>query len=1077
MNDVKAYKQCGGMGNPFSMVSANKQNVATHAEVPAVTSAHADTYTTALKDAIQLIPKKEDYMEELVEFTDKQYKGSIKLFEGNYYPHGYGAKTFLKSDHKISGSYIGTFNSGYPAGVGELVDGTKKYIGFFKKNGDLGMHVIVENGKNKIYKNGDDTITDQVLLKQLANNIENDVKFHSHAEEISGTALDTAIKLFIANKKTIAQNTFNESINKSSMTVGHTYGYVIDGTCKYYGNVINKNNKILAHGRGVMKCTENKKMGEQVLELNKEYYGTFCEGEFTGLGKIVIGENQQYGVFKKGLLNGMGMRNKEKQIAESGGLFKSESFNDANLFSDTFVDGEVNEKYITNGYRFAQDNKNKREIFAVPSVIMFYERGIILRGSDYYLVEHIKDHLIKTVDPYVEQAITAYGFGIQKEKEDKNTHFMQGVYSVITEKRKKEMKAENVKKVEASITEGAAFEEAQNNFKKTLDAAIVIDKDGKLGTLYEAIVIDETDKNGKPRKIEKKKLLYQGYISSNNLPHSVGTKKTEKGLYEGSFVQGKMDGLGQLTYYTDGHANGRVFKGFFKDDKPSGWGQLTDTKSKTVTYSDKFVDHETTSDKKIILSDDERKALQLEDNIENVVASQNSNKAKDDTTGNAIALNNSNNVREKILGDNKFIVLFIRKQIGGYVDEYVKKVKEITKDAENEIRLQNEKIAKNPISLKQKDTVKQPNDLTKFTFLAKNINVGSITSITNESETPSDKIILYEECGYKGTKWSVENGKIDVSKHAFKSIKVPKGLKAIAINNDKKSEVEFTEDTECITEDKFQSIVSGADDVADPISINAHSEPSDKIILYENCNYKGNKWPLEDGTTDLSKHAFESIKVPKGLKAIAIKNDGVVEFTKDTECIQDKFQSIKSASAETDNGYDPISINAHSEPPSDKIILYEFCNYTGNKWSLEDGTTDVFKHAFKSIKVPKGLKAIAIKNDGVSVVEFTENTKCIKDKFKSIKSATAAGTYTGYDFKKISLMSAAAGLGAAGLYYAYTKYNERSNKSKKRSRRSDKSDKNAKKSAKKRGKNSSETKRSENKRSEKKRSQRRRRSA
>ena len=59
------------------------------------------------------------------------------------------------------------------------------------------------------------------------------------------------------------------------------------------------------------------------------------------------------------------------------------------------------------------------------------------------------------------------------------------------------------------------------------------------------------------------------------------------------------------------------------------------------------------------------------------------------------------------------------------------------------------------------------------------------------------------------------------------------------------------------------------------------------------------------------------------------------------------------------------------------------------------------------------------------------------------------------DFKKISLMSAAAGLGSAGLYYAYKKYNERAKQSKKRSRRSDKSnssDKSAKRSAKTLGK-------------------------
>jgi hypothetical protein len=986
-------------------------------------------YSNALNEAKnQISGIEQDGKVERISCTEKDckksYIGNIDEFgkQGDnnskyYWPHGYGTKKDENGDE-----YTGTIIQNKRSGLGKLTTGDGKvYTGFFKDE-IIGMHVMVE-GHQITYKNGDLTITDKFLIKRLKKSLENDVNVYvKKAQDMIKT-----FKREEETQKTKAEQDFKNAINNAKQGFPQTYGYIFDNKTEstYYGGVKTFDGEWVANGIGYKeyKKINTYKNKTEIYEIDS---GTFVNGQFTFGKKTHVSTNlsyanhiYEYGFFENGKLTGWGSKDGVTLKLHGSQYMRTKKY------SDSFETENVDKPFCMGySYKIVYDGWTKgiikdyaflkctatEESIATPGTE--FETG-----TNYNLVQQIKEKMIKEVDKYEIQAIKVRELAKQTQDADiekaKQTEEIKRQTHEKNEKEKDRLKIEE----QLDVATKTKIDNANTTYKDQIEeikkvAEVRIQK-------YGTFKFDNDD-------------TYLGGIDSTNKPYGVGTLTFKnEDMYQGSFTNHNMK-FGKITY-----KDGSVYQGVFKDGKPHGWGVLISKDYKTEKYSDSFdgkepgksLDEDLDAYIKQVTPKKDSTAL----TTTSTALTTTSTALTTSSTALVVVDTNVENLKAlkgKLFGKDLFLVKEIQTNIKDDVNMVVATASTATLQANLDLeteRLEKETLEKETLEKDRLENERLEKIISERTQLL--LAHGQNVLLTPNNNNNDDLQPLQPFIKEQKTKLRIgESNPISSDQLSDFLSQIPhnymaivdnsqlsyKGSNEIVINNDKKTK---TDTTEVVVVPLDPNIIQKYEDIRKSkntgtkqllLSSNAKSAEN-KIIFYQDCNYKGNAWSVEDGKQTVKDDKISSIRVPAGKQVIIFRHGDTqgLTITKDTPCLTD----IKDINGKDFN---------------DKIetVISGDGNGNGNG-NGKDG-----------------------KDDG-------------KD---------GNGNGTGTSFSKLALISAATAAATAGLYYAYKKYNKSAKKSSdKRSetKRSETKRSETKRSEPKR----SETKRSETKRSEPKRSE------
>jgi hypothetical protein len=638
-------------------------------------------------------------------------------------------------------------------------------------------------------------------------------------------------------------------------------------------------------------------------------------------------------------------------------------------------------------------------------------------GTNYNLVQQIKEHMMNEVDEYEKKAIAVKDVAMKLEVVDQaNAKKLDDEKRQNHDKKKKEderLKIEEQLDVATKTkidNANTTYEDKITDIKK--DAAVRIQKHG-------TFKFDNDD-------------TYLGGIDNTNKPYGVGTLTFKnEDMYQGSFTNHNMK-FGKITY-----KDGSVYQGVFKDGKPHGWGVLISKDYKTEKYSDSFdgkepgksLDEDLDAYIKQVTPKKDSTAL----TTTSTALTTTSTALTTSSTALVVVDTNVENLKAlkgKLFGKDLFLVKEIQTNIKDDVNMVVATASTATLQANLDLeteRLEKETLEKETLEKDRLENERLEKIISERTQLL--LAHGQNVLLTPNNNNNDDLQPLQPFIKEQKTKLRIgESNPISSDQLSDFLSQIPhnymaivdnsqlsyKGSNEIVINNDKKTK---TDTTEVVVVPLDPNIIQKYEDIRKSkntgtkqllLSSNAKSAEN-KIIFYQDCNYKGNAWSVEDGKQTVKDDKISSIRVPAGKQVIIFRHGDTqgLTITKDTPCLTD----IKDINGKDFN---------------DKIetVISGDGNGNGNG-NGKDG-----------------------KDDG-------------KD---------GNGNGTGTSFSKLALISAATAAATAGLYYAYKKYNKSAKKSSdKRSetKRSETKRSETKRSEPKR----SETKRSETKRSEPKRSE------
>ena len=347
---------------------------------------------------------------------------------------------------------------------------------------------------------------------------------------------------------------------------------------------------------------------------------------------------------------------------------------------------------------------------------------------------------------------------------------------------------------------------------------------------------------------------YKGSLSSDNVPFGLGTMNFKNNdVYIGSFYQGEMDGLGQLTY-----ADKSVYKGQFQEGFPKGFGVLITADKKY--YSDSFNKRKYGKQLEVpTIKFDQNLLPKQQGNSLVSLSGQNGNSLiSAELHGQPLVIDNKD-----LFGNNVQLVAQIKGNIETHVDEVLQYTNIVTNAAVDTTnhQLDAEETARDQLSL---ETTERLTKIIKdFTKQIKELQ----DSWNNDLEKPDEPIDL------PGLR-----EKIQIIQQTIKFLKE---------NNN-----------EAIK----QKLLS-----------NNPQSAENKIIFYQDCNYKGDAWSVEDGTHTFKGDKIYSIKVPEGKQVIVFRNGDTqgLTITKDTPCLTE----IKGNDGKNYNDEIEIVISGKSENP------------------------------------------------------------------------------------------------------------------------------------------------------------------
>ena len=322
---------------------------------------------------------------------------------------------------------------------------------------------------------------------------------------------------------------------------------------------------------------------------------------------------------------------------------------------------------------------------------------------------------------------------------------------------------------------------------------------------------------------------YKGSLSNkNNEPFGLGTMNFKNNdVYIGSFYQGKMHGLGQLIYNDKS-----VYRGQFKEGTPTGFGVLIIHDKKY--YSDSFNGREYGQQLEVPTIKFDQKLLPKQQGNSLVPIEQGNSLVSGELHGQPLVTDNKD-----LFGKNVYLVVQIRTNIEKDVDSVLEKANISIETAVVTTNSQLQAQETTRLELKEENTDKLTKYIKDFT-----IQLGDLQKLANDLLVKPDKAI-----NIPGLEEKIQS--IQQTIHFLKT------------NNNKA---------------KKQKLLSS----------NAKSAEN-KIIFYQDCNYEGNAWSVEDGTRTVKDDKISSIRVPAGKQVIIFRQDDThgLTITKDTPCLTD----------------------------------------------------------------------------------------------------------------------------------------------------------------------------------------------
>ena len=771
------------------------------------------------------------------------YKGDVRWInnKGNWegtntlQAHGYGI------EYANDGTYTGTFNNGERSGIGQLTTKDSTIIGFLEKGKFLSN--IKTNIKDE---------TSQFIL-----NSETFILApYENLFKVFGVNLKENIKTFIEkaeNQAKIGQNNFDQTIQDAEHKFNqlfckpqiHSTSVVVYNNTnnKASGNICNEYEDTGIYGytekdnSTYFGNTNEKGIPHGLGKLTKVRLGVittvstgnFVDGKLNGFGEIKgfatdkETDSHYLGNFKDDLLHGCGF--KYERGKWSLGRYHNEWY-----FSDNFINGSPPEE------KFNEKEKNSLQPF--------------WRGNNYYLVKKIKEELSQNPNDKVRNFFklceVVVNLAKQKQSEDIKT-------AEINKEKEKQTKLERETKQQQINDQNAKI-------KKEEDKTIAADD------TYKKIIHPLLDVNKITTHLKVITTIdgeYKGSLSNINEPFGFGTMNfNNNDVYIGGFERGKMHGLGQLTYYADKSKYIGQFQGGF----PKGFGVLI-TADNTKYYSDSFNGRDYGEQLTVpTIKFDERLLLKQQGNSLVSLSGQNGNSlvSLSGQNGNSVVSlsgENGNSVvslsgqngnslvsaelhgqplvtdNKDLFGKNFYLVVQIRSNIEKDVKIVLQHANKVTEAAVETTKLELEAQETARLELEVQNTNKLNEIINNFTTQIKNLQ-----HLTNDRLVkPDDAIDLP---GLKEKTQSIEQT------------------------------IEFLKENQ--NNAKKQKLLSN----------NAQSAEN-KIIFYQDCDYKGNAWSVEDGTQTFKGDKISSIKVPEGKQVIVFRHGDTqgLTITKDTPCL------------------------------------------------------------------------------------------------------------------------------------------------------------------------------------------------
>jgi hypothetical protein len=587
-------------------------------------------------------PKEQDRKYDILEIHDYTYAGQVN---SDKKPQGYGVKTYKDKQRKMEGIFkdglfvfgkytnegktsSGFFNKGVLTGLGKDNNGAYSDI-----HGESVKELFSKNAAGK----------DKYLVAEIEKNLDNDVKEAINAaiksaEDAAKIKFDTLIdgvvtkpdenvKVVIENKPDftfVGQNTgygvktyTNGKKSRAGIFIENklSFGESLDGDTKLYGffkealpyicvnedgtpvdnqpfsdkhflDYIGKNLKkeveTVVKNANVMKDKKEKEVADETKKAEEEKK---AQDNYKAKIAEVPTEvpNPEYGIIDiekndigftthstvmykyKGHVhnnqpNGYGILYNKENNQIMKGFFKEGKlfFGTKDGIGSGFFSGATFWGAKLNGF-----GKNNKAVFSdsfqhdsLPKNLTKFDEE--MKGNNAALVKVIRDNLmadvIKVTDKANDAAKKAQAEADQKAQNEAD-------------------KKAKIKKETLRLADQSAQTASQNEYDKIIKQ---IQQDLLIADhyVYELINVDASFYEGV--------YTYSGGVNEESFPVGVGKQVSTNEIYEGTFSNGKRDGLGKLVYKIETPSGWKEYYGEFKDGRINGIGVATIKSKKDV---------------------------------------------------------------------------------------------------------------------------------------------------------------------------------------------------------------------------------------------------------------------------------------------------------------------------------------------------------------------------------------------------------------------------------------------------------------------------------------------------------------
>jgi hypothetical protein len=280
----------------------------------------------------------------------------------------------------------------------------------------------------------------------------------------------------------------------------------------------------------------------------------------------------------------------------------------------------------------------------------------------------------------------------------------------------------------------------------------------------------------------------------------------------------------------------------------------------------------------------------------------------------------------------------------------------------------------------------------------------------------SQVVNLYYDCNYRGRSQTLGPGRYNLDQVNFgsgqlSSLRIGQGLKAVLYDDPTPGQgqkIRLTSDISCLGRDwndRARSILIEYDNTNDnggyptqqpqqPPVYPSYGSGA-QVIIFEDCGLRGNNVNLSPGRYDshamgLRNDVISSIRIPSGYSITVFKEGGFrgesMTFYSNVYCLDGRMNDQISSiivNGPGGNNYPP-SNNNNQDISSQKVIIYDLCNYGGQSVPLNTGrynynSMGLPNDRISAIRIPRGYSVTAYSSGdfrGPSVT-FTYDISCL----------------------------------------------------------------------------------------------------